>query len=283
MAEVLTAIQVNPDAKGLAVIITNDYIPKLEDKPTVTKHPSLEGTFEDGKRLQEAFEKLDFDVHWKTNITSAEFMRIMYDLSKLEHDSVKDYRCMAFVFSGHGLPGKLVMQDGNQVDISDQFVGSVLPGRAPMIGDIPKIFIIDACRGEQRTETVPVPVTAKGLAPSETQTKGAHNMIMRDLPKEGNFLLTFSTLLGCESADYNRGEVKGSPWLKILASKIPVVPGSIDDVLSDVTEEFLKNCQDKQYRIQQPDRWNRLHRRLYLLGDPKKNPAGTYIQLTELL
>ena len=132
------AIQVNPDSRGLAVIFTNDY--------KHTKSP-LEGPFEDGKRLETAFKEINFDVHWKNNVTSPELRDIMRGLSKLTFETVEHYKCMLFVFSGHGQGGKIVMQDSQEIDICVDFIDPILPERAPAIGDVPKIFIIDACRG----------------------------------------------------------------------------------------------------------------------------------------
>ena len=269
------AIQGDPGLNGLAVIITNDY----RDTPNYIE---LKSTFEDGKRLEKAFKTLKFNVHWKTNVTAADVGRIIYELSNLNYESVKHYRCIAFVFSGHGeWPGKLVMQDSRQVDICNDIIAPILPGRSPMIGAIPKIFIIDACRGQNHTETVlvPQPVTNKGIAPSasnddpEIQTKGGLDVQLLQLPSEGNFLVAHSTLPGCISNEY-RG--KGSLWLEILANKLPVDNVSVEDLLTAVNGELQKICQRDGYRFQQPEKRTRLNEILYLLGGPNQNDTGLY-------
>ena len=263
-------MELEPDSRGLAVIFTNNY----EDTPGYTL---LSGTSVDGERLKGAFKALHFDVHWICNVTAVQLEGKMYELSKLQFQQVKHYKCIVFVFSGHGeRPSKLVMQDGCQIDICNQFIKPVLPGSAPNIGDIPRIFIIDACRGQNRTETVHVPnvvPTDKGNAAnnsdsvSDAQEKGGHDIPLRELPKEGNFLVAYSTLPGHVANEYRD---KGSLWLEILASKLSIDSQlSLDDTLTQVNKELMEKCQkERGYVFQQPEKLGRLNDILYLGRDP---------------
>lgn len=272
-----------PDSKGLAVIITNDYREN-------SGYTELTGTIEDGDRLKTAFEKLGFAVHWEKNASLETLKRLVYELGDLEYESVKDYKCIALVFSGHGVTGgELITQDGKSFDTCSQLISPILPGRAPKIGGIPKIFVIDACRGDNRTETVKVPkiATGKGNAVDDDselsrpkpegdpvhQKKGGYEIPLQDLPKEGNFLVAYSTLPGCIANEY-KGQIKGSLWLDIIARKVQECDVSVEDLLTDVNEELLNKCREEKYDYQQPEKVSRLNKRLYLLGDDLSISTG---------
>ena len=261
-------LQLNPDSRGLAVIITIDYADYLH-------HPTLSGTSVDGERLEEAFVALHFDVYWKRNVVGAQLIEIVQEIRNLQFGNVKHYKCIVFVFSGHGeSPDKLVMQNGEKMSTWGHLISPVLPGNAPSIGDIPKIFIIDACRGKNETETALVPdiATCKGNAsgvnsePDTARRKGGYSIQMRELPREGNFLVAYLTLPDCLATDYS----KGSLWLEILASKLSIDSQlSLDDTLTQVNKELMEKCQkERGYVFQQPEKLGRLNDILYLGRDP---------------
>ena len=264
-------IRVNQTSRGLAVIITNDY--------NGAKHTVLGGTHLDGERMKEAFEVLKFDVCWKKNVNLNDIQQLWREISSLKFEMVKHYKCMAFVFSGHGEPdregrdGKLIMQDDKKIDIYDNFVSPVLAGNAKEIGDILKIFFIDACRGDEQTETVDVPTsqgaTGKGSPSNATSRKGCYKIEFQTVPSEGNCLVAYSTLPGCRSNDY--GKADGSPWLKILARNLTTNDENIQTVLTDVNGElqaYYREHDDKPWvEFQQPEVVGRINKRLYLLRD----------------
>ena len=258
-------IKVSPTSSGLAVIITNDYIG--------AKHTDLKGTYLDGQRMKEAFEALNFDVCWKQNVNQNDIQRLWGEISSFSFESVRHYKCMAFVFSGHGEPeghdGKLIMQDDTKIDICADFIAPVLPGNAKMIGDIPKIFFIDACRGDEATGTVDIPIrngeaTRKGSPSNEISRKGCYRIDLQKIPAEGSFLVAYSTLPGCKSNEYT-GNFKGSLWLNFLAKRLQVSDASIEDILTDVNGELLAHCREHNLEIQQPEKLGRLNGRLHML------------------
>ena len=274
MAEAATQeITVNPTSKGLAVIITNDYIG--------AKHLELKGTHLDGERMKNAFEALNFDVCWKKNVNQIDIQRLWHEIKSFNFDVVKHYNCMTFVFSGHGEPkdrdGKLIMQDDTMIDICEDFIAPVLPGNAKMIGDIPKIFFIDACRGDDPTDTVDVPArngaTGKGNssnADPTTTRKGCYQIDLQKVPTEGNCLIAYSTLPGCRSNDYTG---RGSLWLEALAKHLTTSHETVEVLLTDVNKELFTYYREHKLEFQQPEKMARLNDRLYLLprGDGHKN------------
>ena len=293
-------IQASPTSKGLAVIITNDY---TKDQATSdsdeAKYDPL-STKKDGSRLEEAFKTLNYDVHWEHNVNAGDVQRIWNQVKNLRYEQVKHYRCIVFIFSGHGeqsekgetsAGGKLVMQDHSKVRISEEFIAPVLPGQAPLIGRIPKVFIIDACRGGKKTEIVQVPRTSpnskskgkEGASPDSTadseephrepMRKGC-NEIQFTIPKDGNFLVSFSTLPGCVANDI-RGD--GSAWLKLLAEEIPVSDKSIDDVLTGLNKRLHTYYRQHNCDFQQPQKVSTLNEVLHLKLDNDRSHAGMYM------
>ena len=264
-------IRVNPTSKGLAVIITNDYVG--------SQRLDLKGTHMDGERMKEAFEALNFDICWKENVNQNDIQQLWREINSLNFESVKHYKCMAFVFSGHGelegRDGKLIMQDDTKIDICADFISPVLPGNAAMIGDIPKIFFIDACRGDNVTETVDVPIrhgaTGKG-SPSNTDPatsrKGCYKIDFQKVPKGGSYLIAYSTLPGCKSNEYTG---KGSLWLEFLAKHLQNNPEPIQVLVSDVNEELHNYYRKHNLEFQQPETLNLLNKRLKLLEDIHEN------------
>ena len=142
-----------------------------------------------------------------------------------------------------------------------------------MIGDIPKIFFIDACRGDDVTKTVDVPIrngaTGKGSrsnTDSTTSRKGCYKIDLQKIPTEESCLIAYSTLPGCKSNEYTGDDFKGSLWLKFLAEQLQVNPASIEDLLTDVNEKLLEHCRKHDLEIQQPEKLVHLIRWLHLLG-----------------
>ena len=291
-------IKPSPTSKGLSVIITNDY-GSTNDRATsdssdeAAKYDPL-STENDGSRLQEAFKAVSYDVHWEHNVRACDVQRMWSQIKNLKYEEVKHYRCIVFIFSGHGeqneedtsAGGKLVMQDGSKVRISEEFIAPVLPGKAPSIGRIPKVFIIDACRGGKKTEIVQVPrkspkSNSKGkdeASPDPPATADEHmkkgcNEILFPIPKDGNFLVSFSTLPGCVSNDI-RGD--GSAWLKLLAEEIPVSDKSIDDVLTGLNKKLHTYYRQHNCDFQQPQKVSTLNDVLYLRCNNNQSHAGTH-------
>ena len=301
MAGATREMTVNPTSRGLAVIITNDYKPSTKDPAACSDEKDLYeplSTENDGNRLEKAFKALNYDVWWEHNVKVVDVQRIWNEISKLKYEEVKHYNCIVLIFSGHGeqteeetstggkLEGQLVMQDHSKVRISEEFIAPLLPGKAPSIGKIPKVFIIDACRGGKKTEIVQVPrksTKSKGKGEAspnrptdseelEPMRKGGHeNQFM--IPNEGNFLVSYSTLPGCVANDI-RGD--GSAWLKLIADEIPNSDLSIEDVLTGLNKKLHAYYREHNCEFQQPEKMSRLNDILYLKRDNNHNHPGIY-------
>ena len=237
----------HPDAIGLVVIITNDY-------STTRDLTVLSGTHRDGQALSEAFSKLNFAVYWERNVTGFKLVSIIGDIAKLRHEWVKEYRCIIFVFAGHGKEGdNLCMQDGTRIQTNHEILLPLLPKNAKEIGSIKKAFLIDACRGEKITATELVP-----RGSSEPLSRGGSLVELRRVCSEGNYLIAHSTMP--EHAAYETG--KGGVWLSTVASLLNRKGNhlrSLQVLLTEANNEITKNLQHNDSKFQQAEQLSRLN------------------------
>lgn len=253
----MAAIGVTPGATGLAVIITNDY-----SSPTPANLSRLMGTQQDGQSLTEAFTRLNFDVLWRRNTDRVVLMQIIRAVSQLKYCAVKHYHCIILIFAGHGCEGDcLWTQDGMKVHITQEVVAPLLPKKAMGIGAIPKVFLIDACRGEKKTQTVLVPRSTS--TDEEVQSRGGSLLQDMRVPEEGNFMIAYSTLPQHKAYE---DPTKGGVWLSTLAKLLRERKSlnSLECLLTDVNEEIVGN---NPREFQQPEKLSRLNRKIDL--DPK--------------
>ena len=136
LAEAVTKVE-NP--RGLAVIVTNEY----------------PGMRKDGRAMENAFGSLGFATLWKPNISSEDMKVLVKSVVKYFQDNPptpKDY-FVAFVFSGHGGEGDLLIgEDNGDVHLISEIMKPLAEEHA--IGDIPKLFFINACHGKNELKPV---------------------------------------------------------------------------------------------------------------------------------
>ena len=249
---------------GLAVIVTNDYA-------TSDKYQTLLGTVKDGEQLRAAFERFNFFVYYRSNVNLESLQLILREVASLNFCLVKNYICIAFAFSGHGIaPDKLVLQDSDSVPISDITL-SLLLGNSHTLATIPKVFLIDACRGNSGTRTVLVPRGGKeeiGMPPLMTE-RGGKVLPQVNVPAEGNFLLAHSTMPNHKAFET---EGSGGRWCSIVAEHMQQLEEakSLDDILTDVNESMMEMLQKDGgclEHYQQPEKHSRLNKKV--IFDPK--------------
>lgn len=249
---VLEVVIGKKDFAGLAVLITNNYL-------TAEKLETLPGAERDGQKLSKAFERFNFAVHWVKNVTSPELHEIIREMKSLKYNKVKDYSCILFVFAGHGCEtDELYMQDGMKVNPMEEVIGPLLPGECKELGDIPKVFLIDACRGSMKTNNALIPRGSSGQEEAVVD-RGGKVMDMSVTPAEGNFLLARSTMPMHKAYEDKKD---GGMWFSVLADYLSELEKktSIDDILTKVNEKLLEMLQDRTEYTQQPEKLSRLNR-----------------------
>lgn len=218
-----------PDANGFAVIISNDY---KEVKDGTLRY--LQGAEKDSKKMESTFKFLKFAVHHIHNCPIASLMDVLQAIS--QHRYPPSCRRLAIVFSGHGTTGYIYAGDGNNLRLEilfDLFSNT----RAPHLGDIPKMFFIDACRGSKKNIGTIVPRGGKLL---ETKV----------VPQGGNTLVAYSTILNYMSYE----TADGGMWMSKLAEKLKT-DSSICDILTNINSELIdryNHSSGKLLDLQQP-------------------------------
>ena len=240
----------NSNARGLGIVITNDY--------SDTGSP-LYGTCKDGNSLLETLVHSKFIVLWLHNIDRQTISDIMNEVKSLEKHAVsrafvQKYECILFAFSGHGWNNKyIMMQDIKKVNIETAILEPLLPSSIKKFGEVPKIFLIDACRGELETATV--------------STKFQLDVITKDtIPAEGNYLLACATMPDHSSYMYRHG----SAWMQEFASLAQKSTKSIEGVLVNVNEILTKRANRGEIKFQQPDMYVRLLREVHIYHDDEE-------------
>ena len=153
-----------------------------------------------------------------------------------------------------------------------------MPKAAARIGNIPKVFFIDACRGDREMHLEAVMVPKSGGAHVQSSVDAVHQKggtvkVHLEMPPEGNYLIAYAT-----TENYKSYEVKneGGIWLRALSDKIceKAATESVTNILTEVNKVLAKTYQNSAYReaLTQPDFNCKLQDTLYLV--PKAHGAS---------
>ena len=252
------AVLRNPSKRGLAIIITNNY-------EGAAALQTLAGTRKDGSRMKRVFDELQIATLWRENVTGAELRQMLREIATLTRP--RTYESISFVFSGHGGERDILrLQDGSKVDLQE-IVNAFLPGQAPNVGNIPKLFFIDACRGSDTIQPVVVPRTGGKVQvdrPQQigtTRDRGATDRTV-SVPPEGNMLIAYSNISKNRVLEGKDGGV----WMKALAKRLAESKESIENVLTQVRQDLQHTYQDPNWQdlMQLPETISRLLTQVYL-------------------
>ena len=257
LAQAVAKVEVE-SPRGLAVIVTNEYNNYPDDQ--------LPGMETDGQAMEDAFESLGFATLWKRNISSEDMKVLVKSVVKYFQDNPPtEHYVVAFVFSGHGNEGDLLYgEDGRNVHLNSEIVEPLAAEHA--IGNIPKLFFIDACRGESELKPV-----------VRLRRKSARELITA----KGNYYVAYSTIpkhVAYASDDPN----SGSPWMQILAKNLKESEESISNIMETTSKELWGMYEnDPSINIaQQTETVSRLHCGPVYLRQ-KADSLGTLVALEQ--
>ena len=220
---------------GLAVIATNEY------KKFPRDH--LPGVKKDGQAMEDAFKSLRFATLWKPNISSEKMKVLVKSVVKYFQDNPPpEHYVVAFVFSGHGDEGDLLIgEDGEDIHLNGEIVKPLAEEHE--LGNIPKLFIINACRGENE------------LKPVVKLKKSARELITA----KGNYYIAYSTIP--KHVAYTDDPMSGSAWMQILAKNLQERSKSVSDIVETTSSELWKMYEKRPEirKWQQPESVSRLH------------------------
>ena len=155
------------------------------------KGSPLPGGEEDQQRLLVLFTSLGFDVKIHQNLIAEQMIRKAESYGKMQHKGV-----FFFVISSHGTlvdnREAVLGADSKPVKI-DQLESFFCSSKCPSLHGVPKIFMIDACRGNQEEESI--------NPQTETTTKSARGTPTRrasDAPgtDSGHFVKVYASTYG---------------------------------------------------------------------------------------
>ena len=249
LAQAVAKVEIE-SPRGLAVIVTNEYKNFLGDhRPGMKK---------DGRAMENAFGSLGFATLWKPNISSEDMKVLVKSIVKYFQDNPppKNY-VVAFVFSGHGGEGDLLIgEDNGDVHLISEIVKPLAEEHA--IGNIPKLFFVNACRGKNE------------LKPVVMLKRSARELITA----EGNYYVAYSTIP--DHVAYTSGDPKsGSAWIQILAKNLQERSEPVSVIVETTNGELWKMYETHPEidKWQQPESVDRLRGPVYLR--PKPDSPGT--------
>ena len=227
------------DSRGYAILVTCDYA------GTPGKDP-LPGTIKDGKEMKETLTKLSFPIRHLHNPTKedieAEVTKFSVYLSSYEVKEEKDKeKIIIFAFSGHGCSKgqaeKIIANDGQELDVKDEIVNPLTKHEA--VGDIPKLFFIDACRGGCKLST------PKGDKEESYFEKAVSHAA-------GNIRFDYATI----PRHVSHAKESGSIWMPKLARALRTQEDCLQVVAARVKKEVHDNLDDVLQQCESVDRLN---------------------------
>lgn len=203
------AVEGNTKARGLILIISNDYL----ETPEI----ALVGARKDARSIESTFESpnINFVTITRVNSTKKETIALIDAVTSFRSYrsdiNANIYDCFAFFFSGHG-NGKhaILASDKKEIDINEDVFKKF---ESEQLLGCKKLIFIDACR------------TVTGN-PEQLKVPG------------DDFLLAYSTRYGCKAFANN----KGSYWTQELAKQLKENK-SLLSVITAVNKEVEQGAQ----------------------------------------
>ncbi|XP_043089640.1 caspase-6-like isoform X2 [Puntigrus tetrazona] len=202
--------------------------------------PSRSGTNADRENLVRRFRDLGFDVKACDDYKREEVLSTIGEAAAANH---VDADCFVCVFLSHGENGHIYAYDG-QIEIqeiTDLFKGNKCHS---LVGK-PKIFILQACRGDKHDDAVtPMDVVDSQTVNEVVVDAGA----LSTLPAGADFLMCYSVAEGYYS---HRETVNGSWYIQDLCEILRRYGSTLEftDVLTLVNRKVsirsVANCKDR--------------------------------------
>ena len=240
-------------------VIRPGYHPGTDDVYNMTAHPrgrtliinntsfgdhypilsARHGSQEDVRQVETLFTALDFTVQTKENLTR---LQLLDELDKVACQDHSDCDCFVLWLMSHGRSGEVFCSDGNKIPIQtlhDMF------SKCNTLSGKPKLFFIQACRGDEEDEGVTVWTDTgisfyEQLSPSQVDSPiDAVKKPASRVPTHADFLYAYSTV--DEYVSY-RDEALGSFYVRGLveAFRERAVYDHLLDILTAVNQKVSK-------------------------------------------
>ncbi|XP_069486981.1 caspase-6 [Ambystoma mexicanum] len=197
--------RMNSKRRGIALIFNHEWFHWF------LTMPERRGTNADRDNLRQRLSEQGFEVSCFDNLKAEDVLQKIHDASRADHS---DADCFLCVFLSHGEKDHIFAFDAK---IEIQSLTNVFKGdKCPSLVGKPKIFIIQACRGETHDEPVIASdcVDSKDELLNEVQVDAA---AVYTLPAGADFLMCYSVAEGYYS---HRETVKGSWYIQDLCETL---------------------------------------------------------------
>ncbi|CAB1327317.1 unnamed protein product [Coregonus sp. 'balchen'] len=199
------------------------------------------GTNADRYNLVKRFQDLNFEVQAYDNLKVEE---VLDKISEAAEDNHADADCFVCVFLSHGESNYVYAYDDK---ISIQDITALFKGdKCKSLVGKPKIFILQACRGEKHDE----PVTPMDVVDSEVKTNEVvvDAGVVYTLPAGADFIMCYSVAEGYYS---HRETINGSWYIQDLCGAVCKFGDSLEftELLTLVNRKVsmrsVGNCNDR--------------------------------------
>lgn len=161
---------------------------------------NLPGGKKDEDSLRVLFTILGFKVIVHQNLTGQEITSKVESYSRMEHTGVFFLAVLSHGCLVDNMPA-VCGTDGVNIEVHSQLESLFFATVCPSLAHIPKIFLIDACRGSQRESSYSIhkhqtiPKLHKGGIDNEDSSAG-HNDTYGDVTDSADFVLVFASTHG---------------------------------------------------------------------------------------
>ncbi|XP_071768064.1 caspase-6-like isoform X3 [Centroberyx gerrardi] len=199
------------------------------------------GTNADRFNLERRFKELNFEVQAYDNLRQEEVLNKISEAAEANH---ADADCFVCVFLSHGENDHVYTYDGK---ISIQDITALFKGdKCKSLVGKPKIFILQACRGDKHDE----PVTPMDVVDSEVKTNEVvvDAGVIYTLPAGADFIMCYSVAEGYYS---HRETINGSWYIQDLCEVWRTFGNSLEftELLTLVNRKVsmrsVGNCNDR--------------------------------------
>lgn len=242
--------------RGKCVIINNTYF----DSPTLGER---KGTLVDRESLARCFNRLDFDVQ---NWDEKEAWDIRASVDKLAREDFSDHDCLVICVLTHGEANYLYAKDDKYC--IEYLFDSFKSDKCKTLAGKPKIFVIQACRGDKLDNGAIINFDVEDSNASDVR-----------IPQWADFLMAYSTVPGFYSW---RNTTNGSWFIQAFVTALAEHYQDLD-LLSIFTitnqkvaydfESNTPNLPDFHQRKQIPMIASMLTRKVYFNKPKPKKPV----------
>ncbi|XP_060520802.1 caspase-1-like [Cylas formicarius] len=188
--------KLNHEYRGIALILNHKYFDNVSNKTRT-------GTEFDMFAMKETFEELQFQVQVYNDLSRMEVLKLFKYVSQMDHSRCD---CLVVVVMTHGKSnGRIFARDHDYS--TNEMVGFFSGTRCPSLAGKPKLFFIQACRGE---------TTDSGVKMTYVESD-ANEALVYTIPVMADILMMYATAEGFYAW---RDTKKGSCFIQSLAEQL---------------------------------------------------------------